>query len=323
MAYLKPLLTIAIPTYNRAKFLDRALHYIFIQTHNKNYSIELIVSDNCSTDNTTDIVEKYINKGLDIRYIKNSTNKGADFNIAQCYLEAKGRYVVAFGDDDLFVDGSIKQILEILNSGDFGVLFLNQVTIKNEFNLIALTEKDLDVIVFNDPAEFFKKISYYVTFISANIISTKYLDKMKIHHELGSNLVQVRPICDAIFGSSQNVYLNMKALGVADVSNSGGYNVFKVFGENLIIILQKILVGTKNEFLLSFIKNDLLCRLFPFWLIQSKKSVGGYDFSDSWQILDKYFKKSIKYWIVFYPISKLSFTPARIYFFVLRKLKIA
>ena len=51
----QPLLSICIPTYNRAKILDRAL---------ENIERELVIFNNCSKDDTQEIVYKYINKGL-------------------------------------------------------------------------------------------------------------------------------------------------------------------------------------------------------------------------------------------------------------------
>ena len=126
----EPLLTISIPTYNRSFYLDRILTIIQDQ-----YSpeIELIVSDNCSTDETQKIVEKFLQKKLPIRYFKNESNLGPDLNVAQCYYEAKGKYVLVFGDDDIFLPGAIKKILKILREGEFGLVFLNYYGFSNNY----------------------------------------------------------------------------------------------------------------------------------------------------------------------------------------------
>lgn len=104
------LLSIAIPTYNRANYLDRCLDSITRQIVEIDYQVELLVVDNASTDHTFEIVEKYIKRGFQIKYSKGETNKGIDYNILQCYHLSKGKYVVAFGDDDILYDGVLKRL---------------------------------------------------------------------------------------------------------------------------------------------------------------------------------------------------------------------
>ena len=94
----QPLLTLCIPTFNRAPFLDILLSKIEKQTGefvNIRF-LELIVSDNCSNDNTSQIVHKYLNKGLAITYIRNDSNLGMDGNFVQCFKKATGKYIWLF-----------------------------------------------------------------------------------------------------------------------------------------------------------------------------------------------------------------------------------
>ena len=61
------LLTIAIPTFNRAPFLETNLLYLLAQYKN---NFKIIVQDNASTDNTKNVIDKYIDLGLPIEYEK-------------------------------------------------------------------------------------------------------------------------------------------------------------------------------------------------------------------------------------------------------------
>ena len=63
-----PILTIAIPTYNRCEFLQECLEYVIPQVED---DMEVIVCDNASCDDTQVIMENYSNKYLFIRYIRN------------------------------------------------------------------------------------------------------------------------------------------------------------------------------------------------------------------------------------------------------------
>ena len=101
MEQYETILSICIPTYKRANILEGALKAIdkAIQLIDKE-KIELVVSDNCSPDNTFQVVQEYIDKGLPIKYIRNTENIGADDNILQCFRLAKSKYVWVIGDDD-------------------------------------------------------------------------------------------------------------------------------------------------------------------------------------------------------------------------------
>ena len=82
---MNPLLSISIPTWNRAKFLAISLESFLDQMKGINpEKVELFVSDNCSDDNTAEVVKSYIDKGLPITYNKNEENIGASRNFLRC-----------------------------------------------------------------------------------------------------------------------------------------------------------------------------------------------------------------------------------------------
>lgn len=97
MNNVHPLITIAISTYNRAdSYLSQALESALNQTYQ---NIEIIVSDNCSTDNTEKVVKGY--NDLRIRYFKQQKNIGANNNFNFCVSQARGDYFILLHDDDL------------------------------------------------------------------------------------------------------------------------------------------------------------------------------------------------------------------------------
>ena len=115
----KPLLTIAIPTFNRAKYLELSIQQLKKDGGliNDN-TIEVLICDDCSSDNSDDVIKKAIIKGLKINHNKNQQNLGLDGNVAKCINEAKGKYIVILGDDDLFIDGAIKWLVNSLKQKD-------------------------------------------------------------------------------------------------------------------------------------------------------------------------------------------------------------
>jgi len=92
----RPLVTIGIPTYNRASGrLGAALDCALDQTYE---NIEIVVADNCSTDNTEEVVESYNNDK--IQYIRHESNIGPINNFNSCLDYANGDYFLLFHDDD-------------------------------------------------------------------------------------------------------------------------------------------------------------------------------------------------------------------------------
>jgi abequosyltransferase len=110
-------LSICIPTYNRATELRLLLASIAAQT---GYSLELeiLISDNASTDNTQQIIEEFIATGMNIVYAKSSENRGYDRNILNAVSMASGDYCWLFGSDDLLEEGALAGVEQGLRSHD-------------------------------------------------------------------------------------------------------------------------------------------------------------------------------------------------------------
>lgn len=105
-----PIVTIAIPTYNRAKFLKSAIVSSLNQTFDK---YEVLIVDNNSTDDTTQIVGKFRDKR--ITYIKNNKNIGMIGNWNRCIELARGKYIIILGDDDTLEPNFLFDSVKIFN----------------------------------------------------------------------------------------------------------------------------------------------------------------------------------------------------------------
>jgi glycosyltransferase involved in cell wall biosynthesis len=117
---IPPLVSIAIPTYNRANsFLKESLKSAINQTYE---NIEIIISDNCSTDNTEAVVSSFNDKR--ISYFRQTVNIGAANNSNFCLRQAKGVYFTQLHDDDLIDPDFLDVCLKTLNYTfvDIGVI---------------------------------------------------------------------------------------------------------------------------------------------------------------------------------------------------------
>lgn len=164
------LLTIAIPTWNRKAYIDLALKSIFSQYDER---VEVIVSDNCSTDGTGDYVkEKYPL----VTYYCNEENVGIE-NFKRCYDRATAKYVMLLGDDDIIVKGCLCYILKFLEENpELTLLFLNHTFFNEEFKGVEQCKKnffDISIgdFVTKDKVRFMNVARHQLTFISCFILA--------------------------------------------------------------------------------------------------------------------------------------------------------
>lgn len=178
-------LTVAIPTYNRIRYLKEALPELVKQCNeiNLNYKqVEILINNNNSPDSTDNYIIQNFNKE-EITYYKNTVNIGAQNNFLSCIERAKGEYVWLFGDDELILNNSIKKIIELIDKYDseliiVGVKNYNKnlsetTTFRNLYDFYKyLSKNNLDYIIDHTLITFniFKKFNFDL------VNSRKYLD---------------------------------------------------------------------------------------------------------------------------------------------------
>ena len=109
-----PLLSICVPTYNRSKTLKICLASIMEQVMGYEDDVEVIVSDNCSSDDTREVVGWAQDLGP-IKYNRNESNIGAGPNFFLLVNQlAKGEYCWLIGDDDFLRKDSLSRLLRVM-----------------------------------------------------------------------------------------------------------------------------------------------------------------------------------------------------------------
>ncbi len=118
MTPVPPILSIVIPTYNRAYILRRCLECLIELPVVHKHSIEILISDNASTDNTAEVALDYEEKLRDyarFAYSRNASNQGISRNIISLFQKATGAYIILLGDDDYIYSEYIPYIFKILS----------------------------------------------------------------------------------------------------------------------------------------------------------------------------------------------------------------
>lgn len=127
-----PKITVGIVNYNYARFLEQCLQSVLNQTHP---NIEIIIVDDCSTDDSLDIINAYQDKYPHIKAICHRENSGmADTAFAEIFEEASGEYVMPISADDYLAHE------EVL--ADFITYFLEQEDLDYVYGDFLLVDKN-------------------------------------------------------------------------------------------------------------------------------------------------------------------------------------
>jgi len=115
--------SVEVTTYNQKEYIAQTLQSIIDQKHN--YKYEILVSDDCSTDGTQDVIKEFHKKYPDIiKPLYNKMNLGAMKNYYQNISRAKGKYLMGCGGDDYWLPGKVeKQISFMERNLDFAVCY--------------------------------------------------------------------------------------------------------------------------------------------------------------------------------------------------------
>jgi abequosyltransferase len=216
------LLSICIPTYNRAEYLKKTLDSIVNQEGFAEHC-EIVISDNCSPDNTAEVVDTFMAQYKNIRYYRNDTNVG-ELNFVRVMDLARGKYIKLNGDKIGFCETGLTRLIGYLQQIDVAVVFLiNCQKDLKEKGMISCTTFD----------EFVQKVSYWSTWMSGIILrKSDYQTLEGKERAIGSFLIQT-DIMFRIIGSSQSTQIiNELLLFEQPIENKGGYNLFEVFVNN-------------------------------------------------------------------------------------------
>ena len=109
------LVSIIMPSYNTGKFIKESIESVLEQSYS---NWELIIVDDCSSDNTDDIVAPYLVDSR-IHYIKNEKNSGAAVSRNRALREAKGKWITFLDSDDLWHPQKLEKQIMFMVENDY------------------------------------------------------------------------------------------------------------------------------------------------------------------------------------------------------------
>ena len=259
----KPLLSICIPTYNRAEYLDKSLYSIISQKDFSSNDVELVISDNASTDNTEEIVRKYQKLYSNILYFKNSINIFEN-NHPQTLCYANGLFRKLSNDTLIYSSFSVKHMLNIIKENFQKkpiLFFLNCQNIK-------ITKNNYFT---NDFNTFIKIASFYTTWIGSFGIWAEDFEKIEDKFEACSLLLWHTKILFEMLEKKKSCFIDNTVLfTIQNIEKKDlSYGLYNVFYKNYLGLYQKYLsTNTLSNTLYAYLKKHLLFNFFLPWLIK-------------------------------------------------------
>ena len=130
-----PLVSIRIPTYNSSQYILETLDSAYTQTYP---NIEIIISDDCSTDNTVEICRKWVDahkgSGKRIVLLESPVNTGVTGNVKRALEACKGEWVKGIAGDDILASTAIEDYMDyVFKHPDVKHLIAKAVHFKGDF----------------------------------------------------------------------------------------------------------------------------------------------------------------------------------------------
>jgi len=180
------LLTIGIPTYNRAPLLKGLIENIFSEIDESGYvkNVQILVIDGKSEDNTAEIIEGLKARG-ELKYYRREKKEGIDKDILKCVELSDGKYCWLFSDDDRLTAGAIRHMVNTLrgeqnltgcfcNRTSYDFQLKKKVTEAKRWPGEILKEDQ----IFTDKTECFKQIGMDLGFISSQVVKRSEWQKV-------------------------------------------------------------------------------------------------------------------------------------------------
>lgn len=109
------LVSIIMPSWNTAEYIEESIKSVINQSY-ENW--ELIIVDDCSTDNTDDVIKRFLGDTR-IKYLKNEKNCGAALTRNKAIREARGEWIAFLDSDDLWKPQKIEKQIDFMNRNGY------------------------------------------------------------------------------------------------------------------------------------------------------------------------------------------------------------
>lgn len=317
------LLTIGIPTYNRAEMLEENLNAVIASLEGYEDKTELLISDNASSDGTRSVLQRIKERYPYANIILKPENTGSADNFANILKKARGRFVWILSDDDIITDNALGRVTAYLEEHpSISLVHLNNVNFKDKYDRNKTYKPRSGIkedFCTADKTRFAECIGCNITFISTLIFNKDKIDAVFENVLSATDEYFLQSYAAFLCVAEEGALMGFISYPCVAARDNGevSYNMYKVFGEMLYKLLEFAWTHC------GFDKKQLLKQYIIYWRLTAKWGVigakaNGYkhmyaDFSKFF----KYSKDKVSAWFTLYPFL---WTPSFVYKIV-KKLK--
>lgn len=184
----KGLVSVIMPTYNSAEFVAESIDSILSQTYK---NLELIISDDCSSDNTMEILEEYSKRDSRIIIQRNEKNGGAGVSRNNSIKKAKGQYIAFCDSDDRWVPKKLEKQIAFMKAQDIALCFAPYYTCDENNQYLGYISAPRRVNLFQMMCD--NKMGFLTCIYDTNVLGKHYMPKQRKRqdHALLLNLLKV------------------------------------------------------------------------------------------------------------------------------------
>ena len=135
------LVSVIMPSWNTGRFIAESIQSVINQTY---HNWELIIVDDCSTDNTDEVVMSFSDSR--IKYLKNEKNLGAAFSRNRAMREARGEWLAFLDSDDLWRKNKLEKQISFMNSNGYTFSYHNYTRIDEDGKPLNILVSGPDVV---------------------------------------------------------------------------------------------------------------------------------------------------------------------------------
>lgn len=298
-------LSICIPTYNRSECLRDCLTSVVASIAGHERDIEIVISNNASTDNTEKVIHEFKEAHPSIRYHRNAQNIGGERNFRHVATLAQGENLWIFGDDDKMEANAVSIVLNHIRAG-YGLIICNYTLWDQQFSHLRKKTCGLagkEDQIFEDANELMKRFGLHLGYISSVVIRRSFFleasaQEYEVFVEYGFPYVYalyagaVNPACKAYFIAAPLV----RNRG----GNTGNYDWYKYFIVGSSLIFDKLqskgytksaTVSAKHQVLKDFVIPNMVSRK----VFNNNNKI-------NMDIISRHYKKDWLFWAACIPI---------------------
>lgn len=304
------ILSICIPTYNRALFLRECLQSIVVSQEGYEKRVEIVILDNASTDNTSTVVAEFQDGIRNIRYYRNKSLIDGNQNINKVAQLGEGEYLWVFGDDDKIDKHAVPTIISQIEKG-CKLIVMNVVPFSAELGPRSKSPYyHIRLPGFmNDHNLVMKKFSATICFISEvvmhhSIVQNRTDNKIEIGIEHGFPFLpaiysNIKRQCAVRYISDALVFNRTGNSGFDSNSGIALWNTY--FINNMAMLLRGLRAEGYSGSSIRAAKNKIIL-FYIIWQVVKQKLEGGM-WRDVYTRLWQYYRDCWTFWIICMPLA--------------------